>query len=234
MNKVAKIAIGCLIALFLGGVAAVVGFGGLLWWGKGKIREITGPVTESVQKIEALEKKANANPFTRPPDGVIAEDRLLKFLEVRKSVFEVYDKHRAELEAVSQKRQADFSDLTKGIAGLGEIRTTQAQALADVGMSTAEYAFMVESVYKSAWAAAVAQAHGGKSVSEATGEALGQVQKQLEGVSTLEAARALKDLQTAAGQSKALDVPKANIELFRKYEEEIKKYAMAGLELVGL
>lgn len=234
MNKGAKIAIGCVIALFLAGVAAVVGFGGLLWWGKGKIQEMTGPVTESVHKIEALEKKANENPFTRPADGVIAEDRLLKFLEVRKSVFAVYDKHRGEFEAVSQKKQADFSDLTKGLSVIGEIRTAQAQALADVGMSTAEYAFMVESVYKSAWAAAVAQAHGGKSVSEATGEALDQAQRQLEGVSTPEAAQALKDLQAAAEQSKALDVPKANIELFRKHEEEIKKYAMAGLEFVGL
>jgi hypothetical protein len=31
-----------------------------------------------------------------------------------------------------------------------------------------------------------------------------------------------------------MDVPPANIALFQKYEAEIKKYAMAGLEWIGL
>jgi hypothetical protein len=33
---------------------------------------------------------------------------------------------------------------------------------------------------------------------------------------------------------KTLEAPRANVELFRKHEAEIKKYAMHGLELVGL
>ena len=36
------------------------------------------------------------------------------------------------------------------------------------------------------------------------------------------------------GIQEALDAPKANVELFRKHEAEIKKYAMHGLEFVGL
>jgi hypothetical protein len=35
-------------------------------------------------------------------------------------------------------------------------------------------------------------------------------------------------------QAKQLDVPKQNIDLFRKYEADIKKYAMSGLEWIGL
>lgn len=230
MSKVAKVAIGCFIVLFLGVVAVIAGFGGLLWWGKGKIQQ----VTRSEESIQALQRKADETPFTRPAGDVIAEDRLLKFIDVRKRVFAVYEKHRATFEAASQKKQAELSDLTKAFGVINEIRTAQAQALADVGMSTNEYAFMVESVYKSAWAASLADAHAGRSASEATGEALGQAAKQLEGASSPEAAQALKDLQAAAEQTKALHVPKANIELFKKHEEEIKKYAMAGLELVGL
>jgi hypothetical protein len=230
VSKVAKIAIGCFIVLFLGGVAVIAGFGGLLWWGKGKLQQ----VTQNEENIQALQKKANAVPFTRPADGVIAEERLFKFIDVRKRVFSVYEKHRAEFEAIGQKKQADFSDLTKGFGVINEIRAAQAQALADVGMNPDEYAFMVESIYKSAWAAGVADAQGGKSVSEATSEALGNMQKQLEGASSPEAAQALKQLQAAAEQTQALDVPKANIELFKKHEDELKKYAMAGLEFVGL
>lgn len=230
MSKVAKIAIGCFIVLFLGGVAMIAGFGGLLWWGKGKLQQ----VTKNEENIQALQRKANAAPFTRPADGVISEDRLVKFIDVRKRVFSVYEKHRATFEAAAQKKQADFSDVTNALGVINEIRTVQAQALADAGMNTDEYAFMVESIYKTAWAAEVADAHDGKSVSETTGEALGQVQKQLEGSSTPEAAAALEQLRSAAEQATALDVPKANIELFKRHEDEIKKYAMAGLEMVGL
>jgi len=36
------------------------------------------------------------------------------------------------------------------------------------------------------------------------------------------------------GAGEALAVPRENVELFRKHEAEIKKYAMTGLALVGL
>lgn len=230
MSNAAKIAIGCFVVLMLGGVVALAGFGGLLWWGKGKLQQ----VTRGEEQIEALQRKANAVPFARPADGVISEPRLLTFIEVRKRVFAVYEKHRATFEAVSQKKQADFSDVTTAFGVINEVRTAQAQALADLGMSTDEYAFMVESVYKTAWAAGVAASTDGKSASEAAGMALGEAQKQLEGMSAPGAAQALEELQAAAEQATALDVPKANIELFKKHESDIKAYAMAGLELIGL
>ena len=63
------------------GIAVVVGIGGIAWWGKNKIQELAGPAAESVERIAELEKKANQNPFTRPADGVVSEDRLLKFIE---------------------------------------------------------------------------------------------------------------------------------------------------------
>jgi hypothetical protein len=43
--------------------------------------------------------------------------------------------------------------------------------------------------------------------------------------------RAAQDAREAGAQ---MDVPQQNIELFRKYEAEIKKYAMSGLEWIGL
>ena len=76
----------------------------------------------------------------------------MKFLDVRKRVFAVYEKHREALEAIGQKKQGDFGDVTKGFSVINEIRMAQAQAMADVGMSEDEYAFMVEQVYKTAWA----------------------------------------------------------------------------------
>jgi hypothetical protein len=193
----AKVAIGCGIAVVVGGVmlAAVV-FGGL-WWAKGKAEQFTGRETQ----IEELKKKANAVPFTEPADGTVREDRLVKFLDIRRRVFDVYAKLKDELEAMNKKKQADFSDVTRGLGVLAEVRLAQAQALADVGMSEAEYHFLIQQVYKSLWASEAAK------VSPPPGST--------EAVPTL-------------------DVPPANIALFRKYETEIKQYAMGGLEWVGL
>ena len=156
MTTGVKIAIGCGVALILGiMVVAVAVFSGAYWL-KGKTEEFTG----NENRIEELHEKANATHFDRPSDGVIREDRLLKFLDIRKRVFSVYERHRAALEAMGQKKQGDFGDVTKGFSVINEIRTAQAQALADVGMSEDEYRFMVEQVYKTAWAAEVAKASG--------------------------------------------------------------------------
>ena len=147
MGTGTKVAIGCGIAAVVGGVmlAAVV-FGGL-WWAKGKAEQFTGHEA----KIEELKKKANAVPFTEPEDGVVREDRLVKFLEIRRRVYDVYAKHQDALEAMNKKKQADFTDVTRGLGVLGEVRMAQAQALADVGMSDEEYRFLLHQVYRTLW-----------------------------------------------------------------------------------
>jgi hypothetical protein len=51
-----------------------------------------------------------------------------------------------------------------------------------------------------------------------------------------EDAKAAQEAVARLGQDagQALAVPRANVELFRKYEADIKKYAMNGLAYVGL
>jgi len=269
MSTGAKVAIGCVAAIVVGGV--VVGalvFGGL-WWAKGKVEQVAGNQT----RIEELKKKANAVPFTEPADGVIQEDRLVKFLEVRKRVFAVYERHKDEIEAMGKKKQADFSDVTRGLGVLNEVRTAQAQALADLGMSEAEYSFLVQQIYKTMYANEVAKSSGGKSVSEATGAAydaaadgaeqsrqaaekaasepspdessLTPEQRKMLADQREAARKALDNMKKGMGDlkkqaaearesAKQLDAPPQNIALFRKYEPEIKKYAMGGLEWIGL
>ena len=197
MGTGGKIAIGCGIAALLAGIVGVVAVGGLAWWAKGKAQEFTGEQS----RIQELQRRANANRFTPPADGAISEDRLQKFLEVRKRVYAIYEKHRDELDAMGKKKQGDFGDVRRGFALINELRLAQAQALADVGMSEDEYRFLVEQIYKS------------MSASEAAKSAEGSPSPPAGGDST---------------------VPPANIALFRKYEADIKKYAMGGLEWVGL
>ena len=196
MGTAGKIAIGCGIAVLLAGIVGVVALGGVAWWAKGKAEEFTSEQS----RIEELRRKANANRFTPPADGAISEDRLQRFLEARKRVYAVYERHKDELDRLGKKKQGDFGDVRRGFALINELRLAQAQALADVGMSEDEYRFLVEQIYKSMWAS--------------------------------EAARSADPQARAVGGDST--VPPANLVLFRKYESDIKTYAMGGLEWVGL
>lgn len=196
MKTVAKVAIGCGVALVLAGTAAVVLVVGGAYWFKGKVQQVTG----HEQRIQELKKKAaQAAPFTRPADGVIQEPRFVKFLEIRKRMASIYEQHRPEIEKLNKKEKGDLRDAWNAFGWINELRRAHAEAQADVGMGDEEYAFLVEQIYKSAWAAELAKATEG---------------------------------QAAAADLK--DVPKANVELFKRHEADIKKYAMNGLELLGL
>lgn len=243
MGTGGKIAIGCgiaaLIAVFV--LALTVGAG--IFWAKGKVEQVAA----EQKQIQDLQAEANRNEFTEPSDGVITEPQLLKFLEVRKRVYDVYARNEATLRALKDKKEGDFGDARKAFALMNEIRLAQARAQVEQAMSEAEYGFLVQQVYKSSWAAQVAESTGGKSVSEAAGQAYDQAAEQMkkaaESSGTDDASReaiekGMKDLQKQADQVReaavTLDVPAANVALFRKHEAELKKYAMSGLEWIGL
>jgi hypothetical protein len=237
--------------MILGVIIVAVGIGGAAYWAKGKVEEVTG----NESRIDELHRKADAVPFDRPDDGVIREDRFLNFLDVRKRVFNVYEKHRPTLEAMGNKKEGNWGDVTTGFSVINEVRVAQAQALADVGMSQDEYRFMVEQVYKSAWAAGIADSTGGKSVSEAAADTYRQAAEAMEkaraenavpgrvGSEQAEEAdqslqKGIEDLRRASEEAganaKDMDVPPQNIALFKKHEAEIRKFAMGGLEWIGL
>jgi hypothetical protein len=259
----AKVAIGCGVAFVVVGMGVAAAVFGGLWWAKGKAEQFTA----NENRIEDLRKKANAVPFTLPADGLIREDRLEKFLDVRKRVFAVYLKHKDEMDAISKKEKGDLSTLTTGMGILNEARMARAEALADAGMSEDEYNYLVGQIYKTMWNSEIAKESGGKTPSEMIGQAAdqtaesmarsGETADKLKGVDTskltpeqreqMEATRKmLEEMQKNSGQAKqraaeararakeAMDVPPENIALFRKHEAEIKKYAMAGMEWMGL
>jgi hypothetical protein len=243
MSTGAKIAIGCAIAVVLGGIVAVVAIGGAAWWLKGKAEQVADGMVKKSGEIEAYEKKANANAFTEPADGVIAEPRFLKFMDARKAVYAVYERHQAEFEAMKDKKEADLSDLTKFAGLVTDIQLAQAKALAEAGMSEPEYRFIQGAVYKSMWAAATVK-DTGKQPDELIAEAMKQIgdaaqelekQTPAHGASPSHDARgAQESADELAKSADGLAVPAANIELFRKHEADIQKYAMSGLALFGL
>ena len=246
MGTGGKIAIGCGIALVVAivGVVAFVGIGA--YWVKGKAESLQA----EQKQIEDLKAKANESSFTEPADGVVQEPQIVRFIAVRKHVYDVYSKNEAFIESMKddKKKDANFSDVRKAFSLLNELRLAQAQGQAGQQMSDSEYAFLVGQIYRSSWAAHVADQTGGKTVTEATDDANRKAIEQMKQAAERAAEQSpeLKDTldkqvgaleehaDEAHEQAVAADVPPQNVALFRKYEADLKKYAMSGLEWIGL
>jgi hypothetical protein len=260
MSTGVKVAIGCAVATLIVVVisVALLGFGA--FWLKGKADEMTGgldAMTAKAEEIDEWSEKANANVYTPPADGVIPEARLVKFLEVRKRVYSVYEQHKAEFDelAARMKGHEDKPTMSETLQATGtmarlatDVRLEQMKTLAEVGMSEEEYRALQVAIYQSSWASEI-ERDTGKLPAEALGEMAQELPGQAEEI--LDAARGSGAAGEAAGAgeagqvadamgqmmaagTKALEVPRQNVELFRKYEADIKKYAMHGLALIGL
>jgi hypothetical protein len=268
MSTGSKIALGCGCIVLAGLVAAAGACGLLGYWVKGKAEGVAtdfGAMAKRASavtdEIERWEKQANANPYTPPADGVVDEARLLKFLEARKQVHAVYEAHKADLASLEKSARSPSDKVSptelwsaggKLAETFGALKLAQAKALAEVGMSEAEYHDIQIAVYKSAWASESekktgempaealekAMSEAGRHVEDAVSRGVAEAQKQqVPGAGQLspEDAKKLGEQLAEAGKAaKALEVPKANLELFRKHEAEIRQYAMGGLGLLGL
>jgi hypothetical protein len=250
LSKGAKIALGCGLAAVLAAGAAVIVLGGLAWWGIGKAKQATEGMVAEQEGAEKDLEKANANPFTPPEGGVVQEDRLVKFLAVRKRVHdEVYVKHKDMIEAQAQKEKADLSALAKLPLIIAELHASKARGLAAQGMSEAEFSWMTGTVYSNMILDGMARSGDGTSVADADRASIRAAAEQAEQAAQAaeanpsmpaeakkqlrEAAdRAREEADRAMAMTKALDVPPANRALFEKYRAEILKYTMGGLELL--
>jgi hypothetical protein len=254
---------GCVVLLAGAATIGVVGMGAWwakrkITEATGGLERLTGRTAE----IDRWERKANANAYTAPADRVIPEDRFLKFLDTRKRVNSVYERYEADLRELQRKTERSNDKLTPSelwsaggtlAAAFGDIRLAQVKALAELGMSEKEYRDIQLAVYKSAWASSVEKESGhlpAEAVTQSTAEASRQVDAAMReslksaqktgvpGADSLsdEDVRKLHEQLARAGQEagQALEVPRANVELFRKYEADIKKYAMNGLAYIGL
>jgi len=237
-----KIAIGCFAVAVIAVFLFVAGLVGLGYWAKNKVQEVTGGGKE----VEAARKSANAVPFSRPAGGIVAENRLVKFIEVRASVFSVYEKYRGEIETrvakVKDGKSLDFSDISTGLTLMGELQRAETLALAKLAMSEDEYAFITGEVYKSMWT----DFGGAEASKKAIDEAARAAQAAAAAMKSAEAQGMPKEAREAlakAGSEIAASTRRASLEienvgtapenvvLFKKYETDLKKYAMPGLHI---
>ena len=241
MNTWGKIAIGCGVAVVGIGVVAVVGVVGGGYWLKQKVGGRIEEFQAGQKQIDTYLRQARANPFTAPTNGVITEPELLKFLAVRKKVFPVYEKYGKELEREGKEKSGGLQGFSTMMGAINELRLAQAKAMAEESVNPSEYAYLIGAVYKTYYAAAIAKGNGGKSPSEVAAEASKQLDQGMpsaapgsELAQQIEAAkrRFEEDAQKAQEAAKSMDVPPENLALFKKYDAEIQKYVMPGLEVV--
>ena len=265
MGTGAKIAMGCGCAALLATAAAVGVVGMGAWWAKGKIKDAKAGVakmTGQSEEIERYQQQADANPYTPPADGVVGEPRLLKFIDVRKQVYAVYEHYETQLKELQKKSDSATDKMTLSevwsaggtLASMAsEIRLAQMKGLASVAMSESEYRDIQMAVTKAAWAFQ-AESQSGKLPAEQVSESMAEAGKQMADAmrTSVEAARKqgvpgadkiseadarkLQEEMQQAGKSagESLHVPRANVELFRKHAADLKKYAMHGLAFLGL
>jgi hypothetical protein len=254
---------GCLVLLGAAAALGVLGMGAWWAKGRlQEMAGGLGSISKTADEIDAWTKKANANPYVPRPDGVVTEPRLVKFLETRRRVYAVYERYQQDIRELQKKAETPADKLKardiwsaggKLAEVFGAIRLAQMKGLAEVGMSEAEYRDIQLAVYKSAWASDTERRSGklpAEAVSQSMTTAAAEVEKAMRsgvraaqkenvpgaGQLSPEDAKRVRDTISELGDDagEALAVPRANVELFRKHEAEIRKYAMNGLAYIGL
>lgn len=221
-----KVAIGCVAAAMIGLFALTAAFVGLGYWAKGRVEEAAGLGPEARQAREEL----NRIPFARPADGRVSEDRLKLFIDVQAATHVVYDKYKSEFEArmrkLENKEAPGLSDLATGLTFIGEVQRAELEALVRVRMPEGEHAFIEEAVQTFLWSE-VAQ-------DVASGEAAKALERSARGNLPPEAKEALARVaEEARAESSGAKRPGTaeNAVLFRKYEKELRRFAMPGFDL---
>ena len=237
-----KVAIGCVAASVIGFFLVLAGLVGLGYWAKNRIEQATNGGAEA----EEARRSANAVPFATPSGSIIDETRLVKFIEVRASVYSVHEKYRGEIETRAEKVRKgdpiDFSDLSTGLTFVNEIQKAEALALAKYEMSEAEYGFISGEVYKALWTEIGGDASGRRvleGTADATKAAAPAMEKQTQGLppeaqAALDQAR--KEIEQGSAQVtqqlQELKTAPENAALFARYEKDLKKYAMPALQMI--
>jgi hypothetical protein len=96
-------------------------------------------IAQSAKGIEALDKTFA---FQEPPDGAIAEDRLLAFIEIRKATKPAADTYEEWMKAHQGNEAGDFEEAREVIRLTGDVMRAFKKALEAQKMAPREYAWL--------------------------------------------------------------------------------------------
>ena len=254
-----KILIGCLVVAGL--VTVVGGAGLLfgLKWFAGKAQETVnelapmdlagdksasadseepGGIVGTLKRVGGKKSKSSsagsaaaADDYEPPAGGIMDEDRLKVFLEVRRDVAAMYKSFDGRAKELEKSKSVDFLKGMKGLKMLADIKNKHRSALKDKGMSDSEYAWYAGTVYGAlvGKAAGLMEKDGGKSIAQGlaamtelmdNGDLTDKQHKELD--------KSRKKLAKLG--NKAKEYPKENLALVEKYQLDIKELHVPALD----
>ncbi len=169
--------------------------------------------------------------YQPPKDGVMDEERLKVFLDVRRDVLAMYKSFEGKADDLKKSKSADFLKGMRGVKMLADMKKRHRQALEDRDMAEGEYGWYAGTVYGAliGKAAGLMEKDGGKAIAEGlaamtelmdTGD-LSKSQKK-------ELAKSRKKLEKLG--KKAQEYPKENLALVDKYKVDIKELQVPALD----
>jgi|GEM_PF-2553573 len=111
-------------------------------------RQLVGPITDLARTEEALKSLDRELPFTPPADGVVSEERLRVFLDIRRELIPHYQRWEVlsrELEGRGDTQS--WSAAKEVLAAVRDVLEAQVALLRGHGMSGAEFRWLERQVY---------------------------------------------------------------------------------------
>lgn len=112
-----------------------------------KGESIVAPIMELSKSEKALSQLDAELPFTEPADGLVSEDRLTAFFEVRRRLIPHYQSFETIEARLERNRQEDFETAGEVLDAVTGIFEAQIAILREQGMSPAEFRWLEFTVY---------------------------------------------------------------------------------------
>ena len=173
-------------------------------------REMVGPMVDLARAEEAVKALDREMPWSPPPDGRIAPDRLEVFLAVRRDLRPFYERFEVLEKALEGRREQGWREAREALGVVREVFQAQVEGLRRRGMAPAEFRWLEEQVY-GRWLSAVTRleaADADRRLRRATAEDLALI----------------AELRRRHGGSAALD------ELEKRLDERARSLAVAEVE----
>jgi hypothetical protein len=223
------------------GAVALLALGAAIIYGPGlyrKGRSVMGPVLELARSEGAIEALQEELPFAPPPGGLVDEERLLVFLEIRRMLVPQYERWSDTRRKVEREMGESWQGAKMILGVTRDVFRAQIDILRGKGMSPAEFLWLETRVYDE-WHAEVERLLGkgapevSRRLRETTVEdldvleALQQRHGRTRGLQAME--RHLRErLQRLEGeaQPRISSVLEANDRLFWEHHREIDALAL--------
>jgi len=133
----------------IGVVVAIIGILGAVYgpdlYRKGK--GLVAPIVEISRAEESLAELNADLPFSEPDDGVVPEDRLAVFLEIRRTLLPRYQEWQHMERELEKGTQEDWDTAMGVLAAIQEVMSLQMETLSTHEMSPAEFVWIEDQIY---------------------------------------------------------------------------------------